>query len=98
MFWTIRDNRYNQDLGEEFSFSNTDTFKQCQSKHIYNEYLTLTATLLPDEINSSIKTMHEDADSVLAESPSYFYYLKENIKLTGRPVPGSRHLAPGENI
>ena len=40
--------------------------------------------------------MHEDADSISTESPSYFSYLGENIKLTGRPVPGSRHLAPGK--
>ena len=66
--------------------------------HIYNEHLTLTAILLIDGIDSSITAMHEHADSVSPESPSYFYYLGENIRLTGRPVPGSRHLVPGEYI
>ena len=45
---------------------------------------------------SSSKTMHIDTDSVSTESPSYFSYLGENIKLTGRPVPGSRHFFPGK--
>ena len=48
------------------------------------------------EITSSSKTMHVDTDSVSTESPSYFTDLGEKAELTGRPVPGSRHLDPGE--
>ena len=42
--------------------------------------------------------MHKKLDSVSTESPSYFSYLGEDVKQTSYPVPGSRHLVPGDTL